>query len=141
DYYVAAVGRGFERQSYPAMIAIILVGVCIGFLLHNFNPARVFMGDTGSMLLGLLLASITISVTGLFLPDREAAAADGMSGFHALAAFLPVLLPLLVLALPLAGLALAVVRRSLAGQAPFAADRQTPHPRTQERAPPAHAQV
>ncbi|MFW5420104.1 undecaprenyl/decaprenyl-phosphate alpha-N-acetylglucosaminyl 1-phosphate transferase [Nocardiopsis sp. CNT-189] len=131
-YYVAAVDRGFERQSYPAMIAIILVGVCIGFLLHNFNPARVFMGDTGSMLLGLLLASITISVTGLFLPDREAAAAGGMSGFHALAAFLPVLLPLLVLALPLADLVLAVVRRTLAGKSPFAPDKKHLHHRLLE---------
>ncbi|WP_017558360.1 glycosyltransferase family 4 protein [Nocardiopsis baichengensis] len=132
-YYVAAVDRGFERQSYPAMIAIILVGVCVGFLLHNFNPARVFMGDTGSMLLGLLLASITISVTGLFLPENQAAPqAGGLGGIHSLAAFLPVLLPLLVLALPLADLVLAVVRRTLAGKSPFAPDKKHLHHRLLE---------
>ncbi|QRN79064.1 MAG: undecaprenyl/decaprenyl-phosphate alpha-N-acetylglucosaminyl 1-phosphate transferase, partial [Nocardiopsis sp. BM-2018] len=65
-YYVVAVEQGFVRQSYPAMIAIILAGTCVGFLFHNFHPARVFMGDTGSMLLGLLLTSITITVTGQF---------------------------------------------------------------------------
>ncbi|MBB6170310.1 UDP-GlcNAc:undecaprenyl-phosphate GlcNAc-1-phosphate transferase [Nocardiopsis mwathae] len=128
-YYVAAVDQGFERQSYPAMIAIILAGVCIGFLLHNFNPARVFMGDTGSMLLGLLLTSITITVTGQF--DANTAANSGENGavgvHHGMVVFLPVLLPLLVIALPLADLVLAVVRRTLAGKSPFAPDKKHLH--------------
>ncbi|MDA0567153.1 undecaprenyl/decaprenyl-phosphate alpha-N-acetylglucosaminyl 1-phosphate transferase [Streptomonospora sp. S1-112] len=124
-YYVAAVDQGFERQSYPAMIAIILAGVCLGFLLHNFNPARVFMGDTGAMLLGLLLASITITVTGQFYPE-------GRTSVHGLALFLPVLLPLLVIALPLADLVLAVVRRTMAGKSPFAPDKKHLHHRLLE---------
>ncbi|TDQ47965.1 MraY family glycosyltransferase [Actinorugispora endophytica] len=126
-YYVVAVDQGFDRQSYPAMIAIILVGVCAGFLMHNFNPARVFMGDTGSMLIGLLLASITITVTGEF--QANAVVSFDSSG---LVAFLPILLPLLALALPLADLVLAVVRRTLAGKSPFAPDKKHLHHRLLE---------
>ncbi|AAZ56449.1 MraY family glycosyltransferase [Thermobifida fusca] len=126
-YYVVAVDQGFDRQSYPAMIAIILVGVCTGFLIHNFNPARVFMGDTGSMLIGLLLASITITVTGEF--QANAVVHFDSSG---LVSFLPILLPLLALALPLADLVLAVVRRTLAGKSPFAPDKKHLHHRLLE---------
>ncbi|GAA3752209.1 UDP-GlcNAc:undecaprenyl-phosphate GlcNAc-1-phosphate transferase [Spinactinospora alkalitolerans] len=126
-YYVVAVDKGFDRQSYPAMIAIILAGVCVGFLLHNFNPARVFMGDTGSMLIGLLLASITITVTGQF--DANASREFNAGG---LVVFLPIMLPLLVLALPLADLVLAVVRRTLAGKSPFAPDKKHLHHRLLE---------
>ncbi|WP_150244888.1 MraY family glycosyltransferase [Nocardiopsis quinghaiensis] len=123
-YYVVAVEQGFVRQSYPAMIAIILAGTCVGFLFHNFHPARVFMGDTGAMLLGLLLTSITITVTGQF--DANTAREEFNSG---LVVFLPVALPLLVIALPLADLVLAVLRRTLAGKSPFAPDRGHLHHR------------
>ncbi|MBE3001515.1 undecaprenyl/decaprenyl-phosphate alpha-N-acetylglucosaminyl 1-phosphate transferase [Nocardiopsis sp. HNM0947] len=123
-YYVVAVEQGFERQSYPAMIAIILAGTCLGFLFHNFHPAKIFMGDTGSMLLGLLLTSITINVTGQF--DANTAREEFNSG---LVVFLPILLPLLVIALPLADLVLAVLRRTLAGKSPFAPDRGHLHHR------------
>ncbi|MFY7067553.1 MraY family glycosyltransferase [Nocardiopsis changdeensis] len=123
-YYVVAVEQGFVRQSYPAMIAIILAGTCVGFLCHNFHPARVFMGDTGSMLLGLLLTSITITVTGQF--DANTAREEFNSG---LVVFLPIALPLLVIALPLADLVLAVLRRTLAGKSPFAPDRGHLHHR------------
>lgn len=123
-YYVVAVEQGFVRQSYPAMIAIILAGTCAGFLCHNFHPARVFMGDTGAMLLGLLLTSITITVTGQF--DANTAREEFNSG---LVVFLPIALPLLVIALPLADLVLAVLRRTLAGKSPFAPDRGHLHHR------------
>ncbi|WP_017590522.1 MraY family glycosyltransferase [Nocardiopsis ganjiahuensis] len=124
-YYVVAVEQGFVRQSYPAMIAIILAGTCVGFLFHNFHPARVFMGDTGSMLLGLLLTSITITVTGQF--DANTAREEFNSS--GLVVFLPVALPLLVIALPLADLVLAVLRRTLSGRSPFAPDRGHLHHR------------
>ncbi|WP_285732111.1 MraY family glycosyltransferase [Nocardiopsis sp. ATB16-24] len=123
-YYVVAVEQGFVRQSYPAMIAIILAGTCVGFLFHNFHPAKVFMGDTGAMLLGLLLTSITITVTGQF--DANTAREEFNSG---LVVFLPIALPLLVIALPLADLVLAVLRRTLAGKSPFAPDRGHLHHR------------
>ncbi|GAA1456821.1 undecaprenyl/decaprenyl-phosphate alpha-N-acetylglucosaminyl 1-phosphate transferase [Nocardiopsis exhalans] len=124
-YYVVAVEQGFVRQSYPAMIAIILAGTCVGFLFHNFHPARVFMGDTGSMLLGLLLTSITITVTGQF--DANTAREEFNSS--GLVVFLPIALPLLVIALPLADLVLAVLRRTLSGRSPFAPDRGHLHHR------------
>src|SRR3954470_24109718 len=83
-----------DRISSPTLIAIVLAGACLGFLPHNFNPARIFMGDTGSMLVGLMLAGSVTSLTGQFnysnLPPRAA--------FPVL---LPVLLPLAVLAVPL----------------------------------------
>ncbi|MCW2929617.1 MAG: glycosyl transferase family 4, partial [Actinomycetia bacterium] len=50
-------------QSVPAVASVVLVGICVGFLPHNFNPARIFMGDTGAMLIGLLLAYGPISST------------------------------------------------------------------------------
>ena len=50
-------GVAQERISAPTLIAVVLAGACLGFLPHNFNPARVFMGDSGSMLIGLMLAA------------------------------------------------------------------------------------
>ncbi|QVQ54238.1 undecaprenyl/decaprenyl-phosphate alpha-N-acetylglucosaminyl 1-phosphate transferase [Spiractinospora alimapuensis] len=131
-YYVIAVDQGFDRQTYPAMIAVILAGVCVGFLLHNFHPARIFMGDTGAMLIGLLLASITITVTGQF--DANTARELSTGGFFdsGLVVYLPIVLPLLVLALPFLDLLLAVVRRTLAGQSPVAPDRKHLHHRMLE---------
>lgn len=131
-YYVIAVDQGFDRQTYPAMIAIILGGVCVGFLIHNFHPARIFMGDTGAMLIGLLLASITITVTGQF--DANTARELSTGGFFdsGLVVYLPIVLPLLVLALPFMDLLLAVIRRTLAGQSPVAPDRKHLHHRMLE---------
>ena len=56
---------GNDPSAYsPALIAVVLAGACLGFLPHNFNPARIFMGDSGSMLIGLLLAAATTSASG-----------------------------------------------------------------------------
>ena len=52
---------GLPRQTLPALVSAVLAGMCLGFLPHNFYPARIFMGDTGSMLIGLVLAYATIS--------------------------------------------------------------------------------
>ena len=85
-----------------ALLAALVVGSCIGFLPHNFNPAKIFMGDSGSMLLGLLLASSTISGVGRTIePDLS-----DVAGL-----IVPVLLPFFVLAVPLADTSLAVLRR------------------------------
>jgi UDP-GlcNAc:undecaprenyl-phosphate GlcNAc-1-phosphate transferase len=81
-YYVVAVEQGFVRQSYPAMIAIILAGACAGFLFHNFHPARVFMGDTGSMLLGLLLAVLIATNLNEILKTDQAEALGAALGMH-----------------------------------------------------------
>ena len=88
-----------------AVILAALTGACIGFLPYNFNPAKIFMGDTGALFLGYVLA--TLSVTGLFK-------------FYAIISFA---VPILALALPLFDTVFAFSRRLLKGQNPMAPDR------------------
>jgi UDP-GlcNAc:undecaprenyl-phosphate GlcNAc-1-phosphate transferase len=106
----------------------VLVGICVGFLPHNFNPARIFMGDTGAMLIGLMLAYGPISSTQSLDPSVLVNYPQG----HPLNRFptiLPLLLPVAILVIPYADLLLAVIRRTAAGKSPFAADRQHLHHR------------
>ena len=116
--YLLSVVRDIDRATSPTMVSAILVGLCLGFLPHNFHPARVFMGDTGSMLIGLLLASLTISLTGQVQPEQIA-----------LPTLLPIFLPFAVILLPLFDLTLAVVRRLRAGRAPWTPDKEHLHHR------------
>ena len=111
-----------DYSSLASLIAAALVGACLGFLPHNFNPARIFMGDSGSMLIGLLLATCTMAITGQVQPTVLAQS-------KIVPAFLPLLLPLAVLALPLIDLALAVVRRTRAGRMPWQPDKMHLHHR------------
>lgn len=120
--YLLAVDYGFSRAGAPSLITAVLVGVCIGFLPHNAYPARIFMGDSGSMLLGLLLASAAITLTGQVDPNAISAESSGPT-------LLPLLLPFAVLAVPLADLVLAVFRRVKAGRSPFAPDNEHLHHR------------
>lgn len=111
-----------------ALLSVMLAGACVGFLGHNFHPARLFMGDSGSMLIGLMLAASAITLTGQFSTGQVATGADGGT-----ASFIPVLLPLLlpvaIMAIPLIDFALAVIRRLLRGQSPLKADKQHLHHR------------
>jgi UDP-GlcNAc:undecaprenyl-phosphate GlcNAc-1-phosphate transferase len=120
--YLLAVDFGFSRAGAPSLTTAVLVGVCIGFLPHNVHPARIFMGDSGSMLLGLLLASAAITLTGQVDPNAISAESTGPT-------LLPLLLPFAVLAIPLADLILAVGRRVKAGRSPFAPDNKHLHHR------------
>jgi UDP-GlcNAc:undecaprenyl-phosphate GlcNAc-1-phosphate transferase len=96
--------------STAGLLATLVIGSCIGFLPHNFNPAKIFMGDSGSLLLGMLLASATVSGVGRTLePDLS-----DVAGL-----IIPVLLPIFVLAVPLADTAFAVLRR-VRGRRPLA---------------------
>jgi UDP-GlcNAc:undecaprenyl-phosphate/decaprenyl-phosphate GlcNAc-1-phosphate transferase len=117
-------------QSVPAVVSAVLAGICIGFLPHNFNPARIFMGDTGAMLLGLLLAYGPISSTASLDPNILITYASNKP-VDRFATILPLLLPIAILIIPYTDLLLAVVRRMAAGQSPFAADRQHLHHRLQ----------
>lgn len=122
-YLLTTETPGAENYANLAtMIVAVLVGACVGFLPHNFHPARIFMGDSGSMLIGLTIAAAGIHVTGQVddadLPTRQ--------GFPA---FLPLLLPVAVLLLPLLDMALAVLRRVGAGKSPFHPDRRHLHHR------------
>lgn len=112
----------FDSVVFASLIAIVLIGICVGFLPFNWHRARMFMGDTGALLVGLLMATSPVSVTGELNP----AALDQKL---VLAAYIPIILPVAVLALPLADFSLAVVRRLLAGKSPFSADRQHLHHR------------
>ena len=129
--YTLTNSVGIPSQSVPAVDSAVLAGVCIGFLPHNFNPARIFMGDTGSMLLGLLLAYGPISSTASLDHNILVNYATATSPVDRFATILPLLLPIAILIIPYTDLLLAVVRRMRAGQSPFAADRQHLHHRLQ----------
>lgn len=112
--------------SISSLVAVALIGCCLGFLPHNFNPAQIFMGDSGSMLLGLLLSAATISLSGNLDPSTVSSASAGRLPSYLLYAF-PVLMPVAVLVVPVLDLVLAVVRRTRAGRRPWHPDAQHLH--------------
>ena len=120
--YLLAVMYGFSRAGAPSLITAVIIGVCIGFLPHNAHPARIFMGDSGSMFLGLLLAASAITLTGQIDPNAIAAENLGPT-------LLPLMLPFAVLAIPLIDLSSAILRRIRAGQSPFTSDKEHLHHR------------
>ncbi|MBL1095669.1 MraY family glycosyltransferase [Streptomyces coffeae] len=127
-------GYGLEAAAPATLFAAILMGMCVGFLPHNIHPARIFMGDSGSMLIGLVLAAGAISITGQVDPDAmKLFAGSEKAAVHAtVPVYIPLLLPLTVIAVPFADLVLAIVRRTWRGQSPFAADRGHLHHRLLE---------
>lgn len=111
-----------NQFSFASLIAIALVGVTAGFLPFNWHRAKMFMGDTGALLIGLLMATSTIAVTGQLSPgdiDQKVV----------LASYIPIILPIAVLIVPLVDFSLAVIRRVQAGKSPFTADRKHLHHR------------
>jgi UDP-GlcNAc:undecaprenyl-phosphate/decaprenyl-phosphate GlcNAc-1-phosphate transferase len=110
----------------PTLIAALVAGACLGFLPHNFQPARIFMGDSGAMLIGLMLAAASTSASGRVDPGSGYGATD------VLALFSPLLVVAAVLFVPVLDLLLAVVRRTRAGRSPFAADKLHLHHRLLE---------
>jgi UDP-GlcNAc:undecaprenyl-phosphate GlcNAc-1-phosphate transferase len=122
SYTLVRVG-GATTQSLPALVSAVLAGMCLGFLPHNFYPARIFMGDTGAMLLGLLLAYGPISSTWNLDPQVLPYAINRFP------TILPILLPAAIFLIPYADLLLAVWRRTRAGQSPFAPDKKHLHHR------------
>jgi UDP-GlcNAc:undecaprenyl-phosphate GlcNAc-1-phosphate transferase len=109
------------------LITAVLVGACAGFLPLNWHPAKLFMGDSGALLVGLLMATSALAVTGQINPASIENEEIGRS--DVLAAFIPVLLPIAILILPLLDFSLAVLRRLRAGRSPFSADRLHLHHR------------
>ena len=127
-------GYGIEAAAPATLFAAILMGMCLGFLPHNMHPARIFMGDSGSMLIGLVLAAGAISITGQVDPDAmKLFAGSERNAVHQMVpVYIPLLLPLTIIAIPAADLVLAIVRRTWRGQSPFAADRGHLHHRLLE---------
>jgi UDP-N-acetylmuramyl pentapeptide phosphotransferase/UDP-N-acetylglucosamine-1-phosphate transferase len=99
------------HQVAAAFLAAALAGCCFGFLRHNFNPARIFMGDGGSYFLGFSLAAISI-----------VGPAKGLTTVS-------LLLPLLILSLPLADMSAVIMGRLRSGRSPFYPDRRHLHHR------------
>ena len=98
-------------EQNVAIIMAALFGACLGFIPYNFNPAKIFMGDTGSTFLGFILA--TMSIQGLFK----------------LYAIISFAVPFLILSIPIFDICFAVIRRLAKGQNPMAADRGHVHHR------------
>lgn len=117
------IAQGGAVSAYPpALVTAVLAGCCAGFLPHNFHPARVFMGDTGAMFIGLVLASASISVSGRI--------SQSMYGTQNMLVLLsPILVVGAALFVPLLDLVMAVIRRVRAGKHPFSADRKHLHHR------------
>jgi UDP-GlcNAc:undecaprenyl-phosphate GlcNAc-1-phosphate transferase len=121
-YLLTQQQNATDYSNLASVVLAILVGACLGFLPHNFHPARVFMGDSGSMVIGLTIAAAAIYVTGQF-------GSSTVSTRQQFPAFLPILLPVAVLVLPLLDMGLAVIRRLIAGRSPFHPDRHHLHHR------------
>ncbi|GAA2110824.1 glycosyltransferase family 4 protein [Actinomadura alba] len=123
--YLISATNGLKTLTGAALITAILMGMCAGFLAHNFNPARIFMGDTGSMLIGLMLSASTIMLTGQF--DTAI-----VGNYNLFPAFVPLLLVPAVITVPFIDMSLAVWRRTNQGRSPFAPDKQHLHHRLLE---------
>jgi UDP-GlcNAc:undecaprenyl-phosphate/decaprenyl-phosphate GlcNAc-1-phosphate transferase len=122
-YYSLTHVLRLSAEAAPALAAAILAGMCLGFLPHNFYPARIFMGDTGSMLLGLLLAYVPISsITSLDFRTLG-------GNVNRFPEVLPLLLPTAIMVIPYSDMLMAVIRRTRAGRSPFAPDRKHLHHR------------
>jgi UDP-GlcNAc:undecaprenyl-phosphate/decaprenyl-phosphate GlcNAc-1-phosphate transferase len=125
--YLLQLQAQTEYFNLASLTTAVLIGACIGFLPLNFHPAKLFMGDAGALLTGLLMAASAILVTGQvsseFLDRPDQYTASLVPGF------IPILLPFAVLVVPLLDFGLAITRRLRAGKSPFTADRKHLHHR------------
>ncbi|MGH9264336.1 MAG: glycosyltransferase family 4 protein [Acidimicrobiales bacterium] len=118
-YRLQDVGLLSTDNMAPLVVAITC-GMCVGFLPHNVHPAKVFMGDSGSLLLGLLMAATTISVGG-----RTADQFSGQTYFF----FAPLVIPFVILGVPFVDTALAIIRRARRRSSLSQADKEHLHHR------------
>ncbi|HET7094721.1 MAG TPA: MraY family glycosyltransferase, partial [Thermomicrobiales bacterium] len=109
-----------ESNSISPLVAVIVVGMCVGFLPWNFHPARIFMGDSGALLLGLLMASSTLLVGG-----QTAESTSGTTYFF----FAPLVIPLVILGVPIVDTAFSIVRRAAKRTSVSVADKDHLHHR------------
>jgi UDP-GlcNAc:undecaprenyl-phosphate GlcNAc-1-phosphate transferase len=115
-YWVHRTAVLLDRSDLATLLTAIVVGSSMGFLLHNWFPSKIFMGDSGAMLIGLLMASAGVVSTG----QISSGLYDRVNGIPTI---IPILLPFAVLFLPLLDLGLAVIRRTAVGRSPWSADR------------------
>jgi len=129
--YIIVAANNLERSSPAALLTAALIGACLGLLPHNFYPARMFMGDSGALLIGFVLACAAITFTGQYDVTTLNQGVGGASA-SVVPALLPLVLPIAILVVPFLDMALAVVRRTRAGRSPFAPDKQHLHHRLLE---------
>lgn len=113
-------------EPTAAMLSAVTVGVTLGFLKYNFNPAKIFMGDSGSMVLGFLLATATVSGVGRSATQTQSEISA------AFVFYLPLVIPLIVLVIPISDTLLAILRRARKGRHVFHADKEHLHHRLLE---------
>jgi UDP-GlcNAc:undecaprenyl-phosphate GlcNAc-1-phosphate transferase len=133
--YFLAHEENLVVATTASLTTATITGICLGFLPHNIHPAKMFMGDSGSMVLGLLLACSTISYTGQM---DSSVLGSNITGRGALVAWLPLILPFAIMFLPLLDMTMAYMRRTIQGKWWFQADKQHLHHRLLERG---HTQV
>ncbi len=109
-----------DPSNVGPLLAVVTAGICVGFLPFNFNPASIFMGDSGALLLGLLLAASTVAVGG-----QSDDPFSGQSWFF----FAPLVIPLFILGVPLVDTVLAVIRRARRRSGVATADKEHLHHR------------
>lgn len=126
--YLLAHEQDLVVATTSSLITAVTAGICLGFLPHNWHPARMFMGDSGALLLGFLMATSTISLTGQ-IDSTTLTARNG----SLVPAYLPIVLPLVILAIPLLDLTMGYVRRTWRGTWFFVADKQHIHHRLLQR--------
>ena len=111
------------------LIAVIACGMCLGFLPFNFYPARVFMGDAGALLLGLLMSASTMVIGGRIpvtsLPVHSVPVMSGVTYFF----FAPLFIPLFILGVPILDMAFAFIRRTARGTGFHTPDKEHIHHR------------
>ena len=112
------------QPNMGPLIAIIALGVCLGFLPHNFNPAKIFMGDSGALFLGLLMAVSTSVVGGRADPDSQTYTPGQTYFFLA-----PLFIPLFILGVPILDTLFAIIRRAVKRQGVATADKGHLHHR------------
>jgi UDP-GlcNAc:undecaprenyl-phosphate/decaprenyl-phosphate GlcNAc-1-phosphate transferase len=111
-----------DSNSISPLIAVVVLGICLGFMPWNFHPARIFMGESGASLLGLLMAASTLLVGG-----QTAEETSGSTFFF----FAPLTIPLVIMGVPIFNAAFAIVRRASKGISPWTADKDHLHDRLQ----------
>lgn len=120
SYLLSRIMGAPSYATSAAVVTVALAGAAVGFLWYNYHPASIFMGDSGAMVLGLMLGSATIIVTGQVNPAilREQSA---------ITSWVPLILPTAVLVIPLADLVITPLARILRGKSPVGADQSNLH--------------
>jgi UDP-GlcNAc:undecaprenyl-phosphate GlcNAc-1-phosphate transferase len=119
-YGLRLMGLGIlPVDNVGPLVAVIACGICLGFLPFNFNPARLFMGDAGALLLGVLMAASTMVIGGRTPPT------SGVTYFF----FAPLFIPFFILGVPIVDMAFALIRRTARGTSFHTPDKQHIHHR------------